>query len=133
MEIREIINKQEWEHFLRECHQKTFLQSWSWGEFQQSLGYKIWRFGIYENDKLISVTLVIKHVAKRGSFLLVPHGPVDAHSQHQEILATLKPYLRDLAKKEKVDLIAEIPMNGKKESLNVAVAFGIALFRMLGV
>ncbi|MCX6751847.1 MAG: TrmH family RNA methyltransferase [Candidatus Nomurabacteria bacterium] len=31
------------------------------------------------------------------------------------------------------DVIAEIPMRGKKESLNVSVACGIALFRMLGV
>lgn len=31
------------------------------------------------------------------------------------------------------DDIAEIPMRGGKESLNVSVAFGIALFRMLGV
>ena len=29
------------------------------------------------------------------------------------------------------DTIAEIPMAGKKESLNVSVAFGVALFRML--
>ncbi len=29
------------------------------------------------------------------------------------------------------DVVAEIPMNGKKESLNVSVAGGIALFRML--
>ena len=34
---------------------------------------------------------------------------------------------------KKVDSIAEIPMKGKKESLNVAVATGIALFRMLGI
>jgi tRNA G18 (ribose-2'-O)-methylase SpoU len=33
----------------------------------------------------------------------------------------------------KCDIIAEIPMRGKKESLNVSVAFGVALFRMLGV
>jgi tRNA G18 (ribose-2'-O)-methylase SpoU len=33
----------------------------------------------------------------------------------------------------KCNIIAEIPMRGKKESLNVSVAFGIALFRMLGV
>ena len=31
------------------------------------------------------------------------------------------------------DVVAEIPMNGKKESLNVSVAFGIALFRILGM
>ncbi len=31
------------------------------------------------------------------------------------------------------DFIAEIPMKGKKESLNVSVAGGIALFRMLGI
>lgn len=31
------------------------------------------------------------------------------------------------------DVVAEIPMNGKKESLNVSVAFGVGLFRILGV
>ena len=29
---------------------------------------------------------------------------------------------------KKCDIIAEIPMKGKKESLNVSVAFGVALF-----
>jgi tRNA G18 (ribose-2'-O)-methylase SpoU len=31
------------------------------------------------------------------------------------------------------DVVAEIPMKGKKESLNVSVAFGVALFRILGI
>lgn len=31
------------------------------------------------------------------------------------------------------DVVAEIPQKGEKESLNVSVAFGVALFRMLGV
>lgn len=31
------------------------------------------------------------------------------------------------------DVVAEIPMAGQKESLNVAVSFGIALFRLLGL
>jgi len=33
---------------------------------------------------------------------------------------------------EKCDVIAEIPMYGKKESLNVSVACGVALFGILG-
>ena len=31
------------------------------------------------------------------------------------------------------DVIAEIPMLGKKESLNVATSLGISLFRILGI
>ena len=31
------------------------------------------------------------------------------------------------------DVVAEIPMLGEKESLNVSVAFGVALFRLLKV
>ncbi len=31
------------------------------------------------------------------------------------------------------DQVAEIPMRGEKESLNVSVAAGVALFRILGI
>jgi len=34
---------------------------------------------------------------------------------------------------KKCDIIAEIPMRGKKESLNVSVALGVALFRLLKI
>ena len=31
------------------------------------------------------------------------------------------------------DIVAEIPMRGEKESLNVSVAFGVAIFRILNI
>jgi tRNA G18 (ribose-2'-O)-methylase SpoU len=34
---------------------------------------------------------------------------------------------------EKCDIVAEIPMHGKKESLNVSVSAGVVLFRMIDV
>ena len=33
----------------------------------------------------------------------------------------------------KADIVAEIPMSGRKESLNVSVALGIAIFRILNI
>jgi 23S rRNA (guanosine2251-2'-O)-methyltransferase len=44
-----------------------------------------------------------------------------------EETAGLQEKIKNLA-----DVIAEIPMSGKKESLNVSVATGVALFRILG-
>lgn len=39
----------------------------------------------------------------------------------------------DTATLKLCDVVAEIPMKGEKESLNVSVAFGVALFRMLNL
>ena len=71
MQIQEIKNKEAWEGFLLRCEEKTFLDSWNWGEFQKMMGNKIWRFGIYQrqepSDKrqgLVSVALIIKIKAK---------------------------------------------------------------------
>jgi len=75
MTIKEITIKSEWENFLSQCEEKTFLNSWNWGEFQKRIGEKIWRLGVYDNDNLMAVALVVKVKAKRGTFIFVPHGP----------------------------------------------------------
>ncbi len=72
MEVKEITQKEIWENFFLECHEKTFLQSWNWGEFQERMGNKIWRLGIYSNEQrtanneqLLAVALITKIRAKR--------------------------------------------------------------------
>lgn len=106
MDIRIINNKQEWEDFLMRCPRKTFLQSWYWGEFHKSLGNSIWRFGIYEGATMVAAALTIKIAARRGSFLLVPHGPVG----DKKTLPRLLEKLKELAKIEKVDFIRISPI-----------------------
>ena len=120
MEIEELTNKKIWEEFLEQCDQKTFLHSWNWGEFNLLLGKKIWRFGLYENDQLISVALTVKTTAKRGSFLLVPHGPIEKlnikneqvrlRPQKSKILEVLLHTLKALAMQEKADFIRISPI-----------------------
>lgn len=122
MEIKEIQNKEEWEGFLAGCTEKTFLHSWQWGEFQGAMRGKIWRFGIYNNSILVSVCLVVRVKAKRGAFLLVPHGPVTKISNDQfliskqisnanfQILQTLLQKLKELAKEEDAGFIRINPV-----------------------
>lgn len=133
MEIKEIREKQEWEDFLKQCTEKTFLQSWSWGDFHGSLGNKVWRFGIYaaspekageprpngrESQNLVAIALTVKISARRGSFLLVPHGPA-AKSQNPmtnaQLLKILLEKLKEIAKKEKADFIRISPILKRTE------------------
>ena len=71
-----IESKKTWEDFLLKSNQASFLQSWNWGEFHQSLGQKIFRLGFYQNKKLMGLSLLIKVKAKRGTYLECPGGPV---------------------------------------------------------
>jgi len=118
MEIREINpssdGKKEWEDFLQNCSEKTFLHSWNWGEFNLTSGEKIWRFGIYEDKRLISVALVLKITARRGTFLFIPHGPVVISflnpADKQKILELLIKHLENIIKEEKISFLRISPV-----------------------
>jgi len=138
MDVREINNKEVWEKFILECDEKTFLSSWNWGEFQKMMGNKIWRLGIYNkeqrtinNEQLISVALVIKVIAKRGTFLFLPHGPASAKATagkpniRYEILKRLLEELKKIAKEEKASFIRISPIWERNEE-------NINLFKELG-
>ncbi len=127
--IKEINDKGIWESFLKECEEKTFLQAWNWGEFQVLEDNKIWRLGIYSNEELVAVALVIKIMAKRGIFLFIPHGPV-VKNQNQtsiskyQILSALLAELKKLAIKEKASFIRISPIWQRNE-MNTKIFQGL--------
>ncbi len=114
MEIKEIQNKEIWENFLSERKEKTFLQSWNWGEFQKLSGNKIWRLGTYDGEQLVSVALVIKINARRGTFLLVQH----LLEIKKENLKTLLEKLKEISKDEGATFIRLVPLWEKNEENN---------------
>lgn len=128
LKIIEIKNKDVWENFLLNLNEKTFLQSWNWGEFQKLMGNKIWRLGIYDKEELISTSLVSLICAKRGKFLLIQHGPNIKEGRlekTEEILKILLKELKKIAKKEKCSFIRIASLLEKNEKNN-------KIFRELG-
>jgi lipid II:glycine glycyltransferase (peptidoglycan interpeptide bridge formation enzyme) len=121
MEIREIEDKKNWENFISECEEKTFLQSWNWGEFNKMEGNKIRRWGIYDNDNLVATAFFYKIQAKRGIFMFVPHGPVFGYqvsSIKYQVLEKLIQELKQVAKKEGASFIRIGPILGRNEENN---------------
>lgn len=103
LRIKEIENQEIWDNFVVSNNSDTFLQSWAWGEFNENMGDKIWRLGLYYKESLKAVCLVIKVQAKRGSFLFIPHGPIfesglvapESNPDNQKILQKILKYLVD--------------------------------------
>lgn len=125
-EIRKVSEKKIWESFLLNCKEKTFLDSWSWGEFQKMMGNKIWRLGILKDGEPSSVALVVKIEAKRGTFLFLPHAPSIALAKEDvpgikhEILKTLLGELKGITKEENASFIRIAPiLERSKENVQI--------------
>ena len=114
--LKEIRDKNLWENFLLDISDKTFLQSWNWGEFQERMGHKINRLGFFEKDEILALALVSQITAKRGRFFLIQHGPVVKDEKlKKDILEKLMLYLKERAKKEKVIFLRLNPLWSKED------------------
>jgi len=85
-----------------------------------------------------SLSILIDKLKKDGYFIIAIEQDKKAVDYRKikiknKVAIIMGPEVTGIPKKilDKVDTIAEIPMYGKKESLNVSVAAGIALFRIL--
>ena len=130
MEVKEIQSEKEWEDFLSKVEEKTFLQSWNWGEFQKMMGNKTWRLGIFDGRKLIGTALVARMKAKRGTFLLIQHGPsCNASVDCKRSILLLLAELKKIAKAEGASFIRLAPLvlrNEKNEKLLHDMGFKLA-------
>ncbi|MBI5765983.1 peptidoglycan bridge formation glycyltransferase FemA/FemB family protein [Candidatus Falkowbacteria bacterium] len=71
--------REKWDEFVKNNSLDFgLLQSWVWGEFQKSLGKKVFRLAVIdENENILAAASVIKNNLKLGkSYFYVPRGPV---------------------------------------------------------
>lgn len=98
-QILPISSSQQWENFLGKHAPNALFQSWDWGEVQNALGEKVWRFALQSNAQIVGILQITKVVAKRGTFLHVRHGPV-LTQYSPAALTIVTSFVREMAQKE---------------------------------
>lgn len=114
LEVKEIADKKIWADFLDSY--KGFyplFQTWDWGEVQKKLDFPIYRLGLFNNNNLIAITLIIDIKAKRGHYLHLRHGPVFLDFDKSNLIFFIN-YIKQLAKQNNVSFIRMSPLVAKE-------------------
>jgi len=75
----------EWNLCIRHFAEANFLQSWQWGEFQQSLGKAVFRFVVLSGSQPIALVQVVREPAKRGAYFAIAGGPLLDWNNHEVV------------------------------------------------
>jgi lipid II:glycine glycyltransferase (peptidoglycan interpeptide bridge formation enzyme) len=95
MQTVEVKNREEWEEYIAKCKRKSFLQTWQWGEFQESLDRQIKRLAIFCNERLLGLSLCVIHKSRFLKYVYCPRGPLlvkDNIQNYSQVLGALKEY-----------------------------------------
>lgn len=101
--LKDNLKRAEWDKFVKtNAVDGGFLQSWQWGEFQQSLSRKIFRLGVVDGAEIIAAASIVKQALPLGqSYLYLPRGPViapDLLHKNKSVEQFLYSGIRKLAK-----------------------------------
>lgn len=118
--------KDKYNQFVTASPTGSFLQSWEWGQWQESLGKKACRFFLYEEHGNVAAALqALKSPLPTGKFYLyIPYGPV-VKDNFQFSIFNFQFLLQELLKKfpgavfirvEPKANIEGLPLIGKKST-----------------
>jgi len=76
LKVKKIKEKSSWEKFIGEFGENSFCQSWDWGEVEKENGHEIFRYGVYEDNEIICLFLLVVTESRKGRYGYIAHGPV---------------------------------------------------------
>ena len=127
MEIKyaSLKDQKQWDNFVSQSASGSFLQSWFWGEFQASLGNKIYRIKITDKGKFIAAALMVKQkLPKNYCWLYSPRGPIlGPQNWDLKIGQGLFQKIEKIVKKERAVFLKLEPQIEKKLKLKVPKKF----------
>lgn len=89
MTIRRIESKQEWDQLVHRASPHSFLHTWNWGGFREACGEQVFRYGVFDQKMCLGIAQFLIVSARRGTYLLCPHGPIFFCDDTQNILSLL--------------------------------------------
>ena len=101
MEVFEIKEKDKLDNYVTSYERDSCLQSWSWGAFQETIGNKVHRLALQDEDEIIAAATFYKVKTPLGfSYFYCPRGPI--LEQGVNAVMPLFHKIAEIAKKEKV-------------------------------
>ncbi len=97
----------------------NFLQSSNWGKVYEIDGEKVFYLGLFDGGTQIGASLAILKLAKRGTYIEIPGGPLVDWGKEKQVRAMLDG-VTDIAKREKcvfVRMRPNIPDNDKNRNM----------------
>lgn len=119
MTLKEI-NEKEYERFVKKSDLSSFYQSIEWYHLKQKEGKKCELLGLFDNDKLIGVSLVVYvKILKKYYYAYASRGFIYNYQNILEFTKALKDYFKNKAVFVKIDppiILAKYDKNKDKES-----------------
>lgn len=118
------LNKDEQDKFLTSTFHSPFLQSYGWSEFQEKIGNKTHRFGVFSNEYLVGVASAFQVRSKLNSYLYIPWGPT-LNKWDKGVVEELLSNFKTIAEKENLDFVRLEPRVIGESEANKLVKIGL--------
>ncbi|MFZ6022661.1 MAG: lipid II:glycine glycyltransferase FemX [Patescibacteria group bacterium] len=116
--VQEVTSQETWDSLAG----NVLLQSWGWGEFQQKIGHKIWRLGVFDRETFVGGASIILVKSRLRSHFYISNGPFLISKRPDlsvaTIIETLLPHIEKLAAQYPVHFIRFDPLLHTSESVH---------------
>ena len=75
-EIREALDRAQWDDYVSKLEEANFLQSWDFYEFHMARGKKVVRKLVFDGPKIIGAYAGVVETARRGTYMAIAGGPL---------------------------------------------------------
>ncbi|MBR3143950.1 peptidoglycan bridge formation glycyltransferase FemA/FemB family protein [Candidatus Saccharibacteria bacterium] len=125
IEIRDGLDKSEWDGFVAKRPEANFLQSWDFYEFHKARGKQVVRRLVYKDNKIVGAYAGVVETARRGKYMAIAGGPLIDFKDTTVVKAVLAD-IKNMGEKAGVVFVRVRPQEPvSKAVLNILKRYGL--------